>query len=77
MNCVSLLIIGDGYVTGNILLDIQYEHYGSYNRCACYARQTGKKDSETAYGISLDNTFSSDDNSLRIKQFLQPDVVVG
>lgn len=72
----KLIDKGDGYVAGNILLDIQYEHSDGYNGYSCHAHQAGKKDSKKVYGGSLDDTFCAYGGSLWIKQSIQSHVSV-
>ena len=55
-------MIGDGYAAGSILLDIQYEHNGCFDRRADYARKADKRDPEKNDDIFVDHSFSSDDD---------------
>ena len=47
-------------------MDIQYEYNSHLDRPADYARQIDKKDSKETDDISVDNSFSSDDNSFGV-----------
>ena len=44
-------------------MDIQYEYNGCFDRRADYARQIDKKDSKETDDLSVDHSFSPDDNS--------------
>ena len=57
---------GDGHAAGSILLDIQYEYNGCFDRRADYARQIDKKDSKEIDDLSVDHSFSPDDNSIGV-----------
>ena len=47
-------------------MDIQYEHNSRLDRPADYARQIDKKDSKETDDLSVDHSFSPDDNSFGV-----------
>ena len=58
--------MGDGYAAGSILLDIQYEYNSCFDRRADYARQADKEDPKETDDLSVDHSFSPDDNSFGV-----------
>ena len=56
-------------------MDIQYEHNGSFDRSADYAHQTDQADPKKTDDISVDHSFSSDDDPSWSGQSLQSDDV--
>ena len=47
-------------------MDIQYEYNGCLDRRADYARQIDKKDPKETDDLSVDHSFSSDDDSFGV-----------